>query len=139
MLCQRLKEVGGGTIKHIDLWNHNVEFLEQEETWARPAVFVEFCPIEWRVIARGVEYRADPQVKLHIVTDWEGAAAEGSEFKEAALSVFDLSENIHRALCGMSGDTFCRLDLVRSETNHNHEDIVENIDVYGFVAWRRLK
>ena len=27
-------------IKHIDLWNHNVEFIEQEEQWDRPAVFV---------------------------------------------------------------------------------------------------
>ena len=31
MLCERLKAVGGGAIKHIDLWNHNVEFIEQEE------------------------------------------------------------------------------------------------------------
>ena len=23
MLCKELKEVGGGLIKHIDLWNHN--------------------------------------------------------------------------------------------------------------------
>ena len=22
MLCERLKEVGGGAIRHIDLWNH---------------------------------------------------------------------------------------------------------------------
>lgn len=36
-----------GVIKHIDLWNHNVEFLEQEEAWARPAVFVEFGVITW--------------------------------------------------------------------------------------------
>ena len=41
ILCKELKEVGGGLIKHIDLWNHNVEFIEQEENWERPAVFVE--------------------------------------------------------------------------------------------------
>ena len=29
-------------VKHVDLWNHNVEFIEQEEGWERPAVFVEF-------------------------------------------------------------------------------------------------
>ena len=34
-------------VQHIDLWNHNVEFVEQEEGWARPAVFVEFGKIEW--------------------------------------------------------------------------------------------
>lgn len=76
MLCKELKEVGGGLIKHIDLWNHNVEFIEQEENWERPAVFVEFCPIRWNAIVDGVEYRAEPEVKLHIVTDWAGAANE---------------------------------------------------------------
>lgn len=45
MLCRELKAID--LIKHIDLWNHNVEFIEQEENWERPAVFVEFCPIQW--------------------------------------------------------------------------------------------
>ena len=63
MLCKELKEVGGGLIKHIDLWNHNVEFIEQEENWERPAVFVEFCPIRWNAIVDGVEYRAEPEVR----------------------------------------------------------------------------
>ncbi len=98
LLCQELKEVGGGIIKHIDLWNHNVEFIEQEESWARPAVFVEFCPIRWNAIVNGVEYRAEPEVKLHIVTDWAGSSSEGSELKEEALEVFDLPELIHERL-----------------------------------------
>ena len=76
MLCERLKEVGGGAIKHIDLWNHNVEFIEQEEQWERPAVFVEFCPIQWNAIVHGVEYRAEPVVNLHVVTDWEQRGRE---------------------------------------------------------------
>lgn len=41
LLCSELKAID--LIKHIDLWNHNVEFIEQEENWERPAVFVEFC------------------------------------------------------------------------------------------------
>ena len=31
MLCRELKAID--LIKHIDLWNHNVEFIEQEENW----------------------------------------------------------------------------------------------------------
>ena len=30
MLCRELKAID--LIKHIDLWNHNVEFIEQEKT-----------------------------------------------------------------------------------------------------------
>ena len=64
-------------------------------------------------------------IKLHIVTDWEGSSAEGSELQEDALKVFDLSGLLHAQLAGLSGETFLELDLVESDTNHNHEDIVE--------------
>lgn len=137
-LCTVLKTVGGGAIKHVDLWNHNVEFIEQEENWERPAVFVEFCPEEWKPVERGKEYYADPLVKLHVVTDWKGSAADGSEFMDDALDVFDLCKEIHKAVCLMNGDTYGRMDLVESDTNHNHEDILENIEVYKCKAVRIL-
>lgn len=138
MLCEELKKVGDGMIKHIDLWNHNVEFIEQEENWERPAVFVEFCPIRWNAIVPGVEYRAEPEVKLHIVTDWKGASSADSDFREEALEVFDLPGLIHERLSCLEGETFKVFDLVESQTNHNHEDIVESIEVYSCVAIKRL-
>lgn len=137
LLCSELKAID--LIKHIDLWNHNVEFIEQEENWERPAVFVEFCPIQWNAIVPGVEYRAEPLIKLHIVTDWEGSSADGSELQEDALKVFDLPGLIHAQLAGLGGETFLELDLVESDTNHNHEDIVESIEVYQCVAIKRLQ
>lgn len=137
MICQRLKLVDDGAIKHIDLWNNNVDFIEQEEAWERPAVFVEFMPITWNVV-KGSEYRADAEVRLHVVTDWSGSAADGSVFKEESLEVLDLSKKIHQVLSGMSGENFRRFDLRQTVTNHNHEEIVENVEVYGFVATRVL-
>jgi hypothetical protein len=95
--------------------------------------------IQWNAIVPGVEYRAEPLIKLHIVTDWEGSSAEGSELQEDALKVFDLSGLIHAQLAGLSGETFLELDLVESDTNHNHEDIVESIEVYQCVAIKRLQ
>ena len=62
-------------IRHVDLWNHNVEFIEQEQSWERPAVFIEFAPVRWNAIMPGVEYRAEPEIRLHIVTDWQGCTA----------------------------------------------------------------
>lgn len=126
-------------INHIDLWNHNVEFIEQEENWSCPAVFVEFSPIEWNEIVPGLEYRAEPFVKLHIVTEWKGSSADGSELSEDALFIFDLSEIIHSALSLMGGSKYLAFDLIESQTNHNHEDIVENIEVYQCVAIKRIK
>ena len=138
MLCEKLKTVGNGAIKHIDLCNHNVEFIELEEPFERPAVFVEFAPIQWNAIQNGVEYRAEPIVNLHVVTDWVGSAVADSEFREKSLEVFDLLEDIHQTLTCMEGETFMAFDLVQSQTNHNHEDILENIESYQCVAIKRL-
>ena len=85
-----------------------------------------------------MEYRAEPQVNLHIVTDWAGAASAGSELEEEALDVFDLPELIHEKLSCMEGETFKVFDLEESQTNHNHEDIVESIEVYSCVAFKRI-
>lgn len=137
-LCEQLKTVSDGAIKHVDLWNHNVEFIEQEEQWERPAVFIEFEPIRWREIVMGVEYRGDVTVRLHVVTDWEGSSADGSELQDESLEVFNLLDEIHRTLVGMSGKTFKDFDIVESATNHNHEDIIENIESYSCVAIKKL-
>lgn len=121
-------------IKHIDLWNHNVEFLEDEEAWERPAVFIEICPIKWITIMPGVEYRAEPEVKFHIVTDWAEAVCDDTN---GAISMLDLPDHIHDAIAGITGRTFRELTLTESHTNHNHSDIVENIEVYGYTAIKR--
>lgn len=126
-------------IKHIDLWNHNVEFIDQEESWGRPAVFVEFQPIHWDAIQPGLEYRAEPIVNLHVVTDWQGSSSADSEFREKSLEVFDLLDNIHQQLACRKGKTFLEFDLVGSNTNHNHEEIIENIETYRCVAIKSLQ
>lgn len=125
-------------IKYVDLWNHNVEFLDEEQPWARPAVFVEFTPIVWDVIKPGREYRSKPVVNLHIVTDWAGDASAGSELQDDALEVLDYSGIIHKALQGLEGEHFNRFDLAETHTNHNHEEIVESIEIYKCVAERIL-
>lgn len=125
-------------IKYIDLWNHNVEFIEQEEAWDRPAVFVEFTPIHWTAIHPGVEYRAEPVINLHVVTDWSGSVSAESELRDEGLEVFDLLDEINKALCLMSGESYAELDLAGSSTNHNHDEVVENIESYQCVAIKSL-
>lgn len=135
-LCDRLMAVKG--VKHVDLWNHNVEFIEQEESWARPAVFVEFQPIQWDATVNGVRYVAAVTVNLHVVTDWKGSTAAGSIVGRAALDVFDLLERIHVALADLDGEMFKEFDLVGSTTTHNHEDILEMVETYSCVGYREI-
>lgn len=118
-------------VKHIDLWNRNIEFIEQEAVWERPAVFIEFEPISWRSIVPGTEYRAEARVRLHIVTDW---VSSESDKVNGSISMLDLPGHIHDVLTGLEGKTFTDFTLEESHTNHNHEDIVENIEVYSFVV-----
>lgn len=108
-------------VKHVDLWNHNVEFIEQEEGWERPAVFVEFSPIVWSPLKSNA-YRGKGTVNVHLVTDW----TEGGQ--EAA---FALSQKVSLALDGLDGETFGGMALSETATNHNHEEILESIDTYA--------
>nr|DAV27000.1 MAG TPA: hypothetical protein [Caudoviricetes sp.] len=108
-------------VVHIDLWNHNVEFIEQEEGWERPAVFVEFGSIVWEPNV-GCGYRGKGLVRLHVVTDW----TEGGQ--EAA---WELIGKIRAAMENVEGIGFHGLVLSETETNHNHEEILESIESYS--------
>lgn len=137
MLCERLGNIP--EIKYIDLWNHNVEFIEQEYNWERPAVFVELCPINWEATVAGMRYVTEAKVNLHVVTDWLGSSAANSDQREESLTVFDLLEKIHTALADVDGEHFREFDISNSTTNHNHEEILENIETYSYVGYRELK
>lgn len=137
MLCERLGNIP--EIKYIDLWNHNVEFIEQEDNWERPAVFVELCPINWEATVAGMRYVTEAKVNLHVVTDWLGSSAANSDQREESLTVFDLLEKIHTALADVDGEHFREFDISNSTTSHNHEDILENIETYSYVGYRELK
>lgn len=101
---------------------------------------------------RGVSYRAEPLVRLHIVTDWvesldtqrgeslltaEGLGTQDGEV-ESALDELSLSEAIHGVIGCLDGESFYGFDIVETATNHNHEDIVESIDTYQCVAYRQF-
>lgn len=120
-----------GSIKHVDLWNQNVEFIEQEAAWERPAVFVEFGTIDWsRTKASAMDTQAE--LRLHVVTDWHGSAASDSETRAESLAVFELLDEIRVAIEGLTGETFDRMQLRSSLTNHNHEELLESIEVFGY-------
>ena len=56
-----------------------------------------------------------------------------------SLAVFDLLEEMHRVLTCMEGETFAQFDLVESRTNHNHDEIIENVESYQCVAIKSLR
>lgn len=136
-LMERLKqlkdEAGEPALKHYDLWNEQVEFIEQEEPFAVPAVFVEFRPVQWATLGGEVQ-QADLTLRLHIVTPWQGSAADGSLYREQSLRRFDLLDRIDDHLWDFSAsDTVYSMFMFRrsaSHTNHNHGELVEDVTDY---------
>lgn len=129
-VCSSLLETG--VIKHVDLWNRNVEFIEQENNWERPAVFVEFDPIQWDRSTKENSMRTRSTIKLHIVTDWSGSASANSPALEDALDVFKYPAIVQAALEGLGGASYGPLTLAESYTNHDHEELIESIEVYRY-------
>ena len=123
-VSERLLSIEGEPIKYVDLWNNNVEYIKQETGWPRPAVFVEFRPIMWeRMTTRGAnEYQARVEIRLHIVTDWNGSAS--SEHSDEAR------QQTIEAL---------NLEIQATLTNHNHEELIENVEVYNVTFVRSIE
>lgn len=134
---KNLKDVNDNqVIKHFDLWNLNVEFIEQETPFNMPAVFIEFAAIDWKTLSGGIQ-QADITVMLHVITRWHGTAADGASTREDALAYFDLLDQINKAMFGLKGEGFSAFKRVKSFTNHNHEEIIESIESYStFVVDR---
>lgn len=130
-IAGRLADVG--EIRHIDLWNRNVEFLEQERPWPTPAVFIEFGEIDWKAAKTGdgVCLRGTGSLLIHIVTEWDDTDGTDCGCGCHGIDRLGLSDTVQERIEGMSGEGYDGVGLSRTLTNHDHEDIVENIDIYG--------
>ena len=50
------------------------------------------------------------------------------------FATFELSERICSVIRGLRGEHFHGMELMTTHTNHNHEELLENIDVYRFLG-----
>ena len=126
-------------VKHIDLWNQNVAFIEEESPWPRPAVFIEFGEITWSPLAGARKLLSGTcPVILHVVTDWKGGTADGDVTMAASVASMDTSERISAEVLKTTGNSFHNIRLVSSIPNHNHEDIIESIERYAITIEREV-
>lgn len=120
-------------VKHVGLWNQDTEFMEESIPFELPAVFVEFGPITWDTVFKAwpVCARGTGDVKLHVVTSWNGDqdSMMGMELSQKVAGVLMSISDIEYGYAVMSpGQTL---------TNHNHEQILENIEVLN-VKWQQV-
>lgn len=127
---KELKEAGETpecAIKHIGLWNRQVEFIEEEAHFPMPAVFVEFGKISWRHQSGGVQ-DADLTVALHVLTAALPEVYDGEEFH------LDLIDKINRCLHGFSGDCWGSVKRSASIPCHDHEEILDDTEVFQMMV-----
>jgi hypothetical protein len=117
-------------IKHVDLWNENIQFIEQEQLFALPAVFVEFEPIMYLPFPHGAQ-EATATVRLHIVAEGYNPTSAQSQYLNEALQYLDLLDSVNARIHGFSGDGFNTFTRQQSITNHNHGEIIESIETFS--------
>lgn len=140
-VANAIAEVPG--IEYVDLWNNQVQMLNGGSTFPLNAVFVEFEAVEWKQQNMGAR-RGTLAVRLHVIT--RAVATHG--FKDPhineALAVFDLLDAINAAMQGLRGENFTGFMLTTSATNHDHTELIENVERYvcgvqDITAMRRKK
>lgn len=137
-------------IQHVDVWNNQVEYAQEEQPFMTPAVFIEFDAIDWQPLLRGVR-EAVITVRLHVVTDTR--VGRWSD----AIERLELADDINRALHGLNGviqgigadviqnnfhvegDTplydspqsvINTITHSRSITDHNFDELADNIEEF---------
>lgn len=144
-LVEKLKEYtdeqGNQVFKHFDLWNEQVDFIEDETPFDTPAIFIEFRSINWSDTMQNMQ-RGTLPIRLHVVTEWKGSTNDGSIYQENALKRLDLVDNMVGHLFNWrttEGNTdIQRMQRTASYTNHNHGELVEDIEDYTCTALCRI-
>ena len=118
---------GKSIIQHVDVWNNQVAFSEEEQPFYTPAVFIEFSQINWKSQSRGV-IDAEVDIALHFVTD--SRVGNWSD----TLEVFDLIDQVPSVLAQTqdAGDNFSIAPFTRisSTSDHDFDELQDNIEVY---------
>lgn len=117
-LVQSLR--GIDEIKHVDMWNQQTDFLEEESPFEMPAVFIELGDIDWSVLKDG--FRGFGEIRLHTAVAWSDTAPQ---------EAWRLTDKIWRAMEGIVGDFFGSSRPCQTLCNRSHGEVFENIDVFS--------
>lgn len=116
-------------VSFVDLWNNQVQTLNGGKAFPFASVFIEFETLQWKQQNMGAR-RGSLEVRLHVVTRAVATHGHKDPRINEALAVFDLLDSINRAMQDLRGANFSGFMLTASATNHDHAEIVENVECY---------
>lgn len=120
---------GNQLFKHFDLWNQQVEFIEEETPFETPAIFVEFLPHTWKTLGNRRQ-ASELTTRLHIVTAWYAGTADYSPTESQALEYLDIVDKVVASMQNFSATSSNSWMRKQSVPNHNHERYVDSIEEY---------
>ncbi|MDR1120054.1 MAG: hypothetical protein LBM08_03975 [Dysgonamonadaceae bacterium] len=120
-------------IRHFDIWNNNITYLQDEQPFFMPAVLIEFQPIQWRHQGNGVR-EAAVTVMLHVLIQRNAPTQNNQKYEDPGLCFFDLLTDINRCLHGHSKTSFNfghdAVTATQSVTDHDFEEIQHHIEAF---------
>ncbi len=114
---------------HFDLWNQQLDYLDEEQPFNTPAVFIEFMPIKWRQQSQALR-DATVTIRIHVVTRRNIPTYNNAAYGSEALNFFDLLSAVNLCLHGHKGDNFGTLTGTVSETDNNFDELMHSIEQY---------
>lgn len=125
------KQTGEPFFKHFDLWNQNVEFIEEETPFETPAIFVEFLPIDWKTMGRQ-QQDANLTVRFHIVTEWQAQTAQYTpeDLRNRALRYLMIPSILVHAMQGFCTPFTNGLMRTKTVPNHDHDRYVDSVEEF---------
>lgn len=131
--AERIKDIAIDNvlqIKHIDLWNNQLQHIKEEEQFAFPAVFLEFMPIKWEALG-GKRQQANIVINVHIVSNNKVRTNQKSNSASTGLLHLELIDAVHKQLQGWCGEYFGSLNRVSSEHDHDHDYLWAHVESYS--------
>jgi hypothetical protein len=125
-------------IKHFDLWNKQVAFIEEETPFLTPAVFLEILPIKWDQLGGNLQ-QAVVTIKLHIVTQWFSQTAKNNPNQADAIKYLALPQQVFDVMNKFTIEGSNQFVCTDSVPNHNHERYVDSVEVYQGLVQRQAQ
>lgn len=117
--------------RHFDLWNNQLQHLQEEKIFETPAIFIEFQPLQWKSTGNNLR-QAELNFNLHIVYKTKALTAANSSTQTEALMRFELADAIHKQLRGWSPDrTYCgTIAGTASVTDNDHDQLIADVEEF---------
>lgn len=101
-------------IKHVALWNNQLDNEKEENAFLCPAVFIEFNNANFKDLTEGVQ-QFDSIITLHLIFE---------SYKDEDTFILQLKQDVYKAThtlqCGVSASKLLRVD---ERQNFDHDNV----------------